>query len=202
MNAASEAKTRAVIIGVSRYPSGISQLPAVESDVREMKKILESEASAFGGNEVSVLTEETASCGEIIDTLQRILSGAEPSQSTFVYLAGHGTIGSDNEYYYVPFDADPKNISETCVPLKRIKEFFESSPSERLFLWLDFCHRRFPVPRNISVNRATGITIYLENDGRLEHAQQMAGHESPRTTKLYDRTKDEITLSEVERIRL
>ena len=44
--------------------------------------------------------------------------------------------------------------------------------------------------------------IYLENDGRLEHAQQMAGHESPRTTKLYDRTKDEITLSEVERIRL
>jgi integrase len=50
--------------------------------------------------------------------------------------------------------------------------------------------------------RATGITIYLENDGRLEHAQQRAGHESPRTTKLYDRTKDEITLSEVERIRL
>jgi hypothetical protein len=28
----------------------------------------------------------------------------------------------------------------------------------------------------------------------------MAGHESPRTTKLYDRTKDEITLSEMERI--
>ena len=26
---------------------------------------------------------------------------------------------------------------------------------------------------------ATGITIYLENDGRLEYAQQMAGHESP-----------------------
>jgi integrase/recombinase XerD len=50
--------------------------------------------------------------------------------------------------------------------------------------------------------RAAGITIYLENDGRLEHAQQMAGHESPRTTKLYDPTKDEITLSEVERIRL
>jgi hypothetical protein len=53
-----------------------------------------------------------------------------------------------------------------------------------------------------SLWRATGITIYLENDGRLEHPQQMAGHESPRTTKLYDRTKDEITLSEVERIRL
>src|ERR1700749_992908 len=34
--------------------------------------------------------------------------------------------------------------------------------------------------------RAAGITIYLENDDQLEHAQQMAGHESPRRTKLYD----------------
>jgi hypothetical protein len=60
----------------------------------------------------------------------------------------------------------------------------------------------FLTPVGCHTWRATGITIYLENEGRLEHAQQMAGHESPRTTKLYDRTKDEITLSEVERIRL
>jgi Phage integrase family len=48
--------------------------------------------------------------------------------------------------------------------------------------------------------RATGITAYLEAGGTLEHAQAMAAHESPRTTKLYDRTGDEITLDEVERI--
>jgi hypothetical protein len=35
--------------------------------------------------------------------------------------------------------------------------------------------------------RATGITAYLANGGTLEHAQSMAAHESPRTTKLYDR---------------
>jgi integrase/recombinase XerD len=38
--------------------------------------------------------------------------------------------------------------------------------------------------------RATGITIYLSNGGVLEKAQMMAAHESPRTTKLYDRTSD------------
>jgi integrase len=48
--------------------------------------------------------------------------------------------------------------------------------------------------------RATGITAYLEAGGTLENAQMMAAHESPRTTKLYDRTGDEITLDEVERI--
>jgi site-specific recombinase XerD len=50
--------------------------------------------------------------------------------------------------------------------------------------------------------RATGITAYLENGGTLEHAQAIAAHESPRTTKLYDRTSDQITLDEVERIRI
>jgi integrase len=48
--------------------------------------------------------------------------------------------------------------------------------------------------------RATGITAHLEAGGTLENAQAMAAHESPRTTKLYDRTGDEITLDEVERI--
>ena len=50
--------------------------------------------------------------------------------------------------------------------------------------------------------RATGITAYLENGGTIEKAQAIAAHESPRTTKLYDRTGDEITLDEVERIQL
>jgi integrase/recombinase XerD len=48
--------------------------------------------------------------------------------------------------------------------------------------------------------RATGITAYLKNGGRLEVAQQMAAHESSRTTGLYDRQGDEISVDEVERI--
>ncbi|MEW4569535.1 tyrosine-type recombinase/integrase [Tautonia sp. JC769] len=50
--------------------------------------------------------------------------------------------------------------------------------------------------------RATGITNYLEHAGTLEKAQQMAAHSSPRTTKLYDRTNDQVTLDEVEKIRI
>jgi site-specific recombinase XerD len=50
------------------------------------------------------------------------------------------------------------------------------------------------------VFRATGITAYLEAGGTLENAQAMAAHESPKTTKLYDRTDDAVTLDEVERI--
>ena len=48
--------------------------------------------------------------------------------------------------------------------------------------------------------RATGITEYLRNGGRLEIAQKMANHESARTTGLYDRRGDQVSLDEVERI--
>ena len=47
---------------------------------------------------------------------------------------------------------------------------------------------------------ATGITADLEAGGTLENAQAMAAHESPRTTKLYDRTKERLTQDEIERI--
>jgi hypothetical protein len=58
----------------------------------------------------------------------------------------------------------------------------------------------FKIKLGCHVFGATGITAYLGAGGTLENAQAMAAHESPRTTKLYDCTGDEITLDEVERI--
>jgi integrase len=70
---------------------------------------------------------------------------------------------------------------------------------------LDLVKRRAAeagLPRAICCHtfRATGITAYLENGGTVENAQAIAAHESPRTTKLYDRRGDQISLDEIERI--
>jgi len=54
----------------------------------------------------------------------------------------------------------------------------------------EFCNHTF---------RGSGITVFLNNGGALEAAQDMANHSDPRTTKLYDRRKDLATLSEIER---
>jgi site-specific recombinase XerD len=50
--------------------------------------------------------------------------------------------------------------------------------------------------------RATGITAYLKNGGQLETAAAMANHSSTRTTQLYDRRSDHVTLDEIERVRI
>ena len=55
---------------------------------------------------------------------------------------------------------------------------------------------------NCHTFRASGITAYLLSGGTLERAQAIAGHESPRTTQLYDRTVDDITVEDIERIKV
>jgi integrase len=50
--------------------------------------------------------------------------------------------------------------------------------------------------------RGTGITAHLETGGTLEKARQMAAHASTRTTQLYDRREDRVTLDEVVKINI
>jgi site-specific recombinase XerD len=77
-------------------------------------------------------------------------------------------------------------------------------PMNRVDAWRMIQRRAADLGTRVKIGchtfRATGITAYLEAGGTLENAQAMAAHESPRTTKLYDRTGDQITLNEVERI--
>jgi integrase len=77
-------------------------------------------------------------------------------------------------------------------------------PMNRVDAWRMIQRRAAELGMRIRIGchtfRATGITAYLEAGGTLENAQAMAAHESPRTTKLYDCTGDEITFDEIERI--
>ena len=44
--------------------------------------------------------------------------------------------------------------------------------------------------------------VLMRNGGDLEIAARIAGHESTRTTQLYNRTHEELSLDEIERIHI
>jgi hypothetical protein len=67
---------------------------------------------------------------------------------------------------------------------------------------LSGCSEVSSAVHDLHSRRAAGVTPYLANGGVFEHVQEMAAHESSRTTKLFDRTKERLTQDEVERIRL
>ena len=64
--------------------------------------------------------------------------------------------------------------------------------------------RQVGLPAEICAHsfRGTGITEYLRNGGDLEVAARIAGHESTRTTQLYNRVQEETSLDEIERIHI
>jgi len=105
------------------------------------------------------------------------------------YIQAAGIAGINKEFIFRAFD---RTRAFTQRPMTRIDVFrMIKRRAQKAGLPLTTCCHTF---------RATGITAYLENGGTIENAQTIAAHESPRTTKLYDRTSDAITLDEVERI--
>jgi integrase/recombinase XerD len=77
-------------------------------------------------------------------------------------------------------------------------------PMSRVDAWYMIQRRAADAKLETSIGchtfRATGITDYLTNGGKLEIAQRMAGHANTKTTGLYDRRADDISVSEVERV--
>ena len=91
--------------------------------------------------------------------------------------------------------------SSRAVAAGRIGTLTEK-PMDRIDAWRMIQRRAAGLGMKVRIGchtfRAIGITAYLEAGGTSENAQAMATHESPRTTKLYDRTGDEVTLGEIE----
>ena len=78
--------------------------------------------------------------------IEGTFSGVQADDAVFAYLAGHGEVVAA-EYYFIAHDTTAQGIAINGVPLKKIKEAFDASLSQRAFLWLDFCHSGGIIPR-------------------------------------------------------
>ena len=141
-------REKALVIGISDYPPPIRKLPAVANDVREMARLLGSDQGQFPAQNVRSLADEEATHKAILDVIEATFSGVKADDSVFAYLAGHGEVVR-GEYYFIAHDTTAQGIATNGVPLKRLKAAFDSSPSQRAFLWLDFCHSGGIIPRDL-----------------------------------------------------
>jgi site-specific recombinase XerD len=108
-----------------------------------------------------------------------------------------------DEYIKAAGIADDRKAPLFRAAIRRTKTLSDHAMS-RVDVW--YMVRRRAVDADIETSigchtfRATGITDYLTNGGKLEIAQRMAGHSNAKTTGLYDRRNDDISISEVEKV--
>jgi uncharacterized caspase-like protein len=115
-----------------------------------MAKLLSSDQGQFPSQNVQCLADGEATQKAVLGAIDSTFSNVEADDAVFAYLAGHGEVVA-GEYYFIAHDTTAPGIAINGVPLKRLKAAFDSSPSQRAFLWLDFCHSGGIIPRDICV---------------------------------------------------
>ncbi|WP_338378604.1 caspase family protein [uncultured Flavobacterium sp.] len=131
---------------------GVSIYDSKPCWIKESKGLLESNGYSsdntldnftpfsFEKVEVKYLINDNATSKAIKDNLESFFSKVNPQDEVIVFLAGHGVLDSNNNYYYAPHDMDFSNVSKKGVGFDFIINKLKESPSKNKLLLMDSCH--------------------------------------------------------------
>ena len=144
---ADKGKIWAVVIGISHYRS-VQPLRYADKDALAFHDYL---ANHIGipKEQTTVLLNEQATLMNLKRTLGTDLKRkASEKDTVIVYYAGHGAPEADAsandddglEKYIVPYDADPKDLYSTGLPMREIETIFQRLTPERVIFISDSCY--------------------------------------------------------------
>jgi hypothetical protein len=176
----------AVVIGINKY-SHLPSLKYAVNDAREFYRYLV-DVNKVPEENVWLILDEDATLDKVKSTLgTRLRRSAGKEDTVIIYLAGHGAMESDSsspdgdglEKYILPYNADPKDLYSSAMPMREIAQIFQRISSDRLILITDMCYsgaaggRTVPVPgirANISgaflerISRGRGRVVLTAGD--------------------------------------
>jgi Caspase domain/Bacterial Ig domain len=161
----------AVVVGVNRY-SKVRPLKYAVNDARMFYSHLV-EFSQIPRENVTLLLDQDATLTRIRSTLGTHLKNkAGKEDMVIIFFAGHGATekdvmspdGDGLEKYLLPYDADPKDLYATAMPMAEVSRIFSRIQSERLIFIADSCYSGASGGRTIDVSgiRATISDAFLD----------------------------------------
>lgn len=131
-------------IGVSQYSSSIMDLKYAVEDVKSMARFFESQAGRlFSEVHFKVLADADVTRDAIIENMAAHLGQAGPDDVVFLFIAGHGIKHRQTgSYYFVPADADNKNIVSRGLRMSDFEEAVSilSKNVNKVIIAMDTCH--------------------------------------------------------------
>lgn len=137
-------KTRALVVGISKYQY-INPLNYADKDAEEFSRFLS--ANRFWNipsEDIKLLTNENAKCGDIIAELSRIIQVSKPGDRVIFYFSGHGdieTITQFNNGYLLTYDTYKNNYITGAVAVNFLKEVFLTllNKDVKVLMFTDAC---------------------------------------------------------------
>ena len=161
----------AVVIGIDSYP----HVPPLKYAINDAKAFYQHlvTRSQIPSENVTLLLDREASLSRLRSTLGTHLKNtAGKEDMVIVYFAGHGATETDVqspdgdglEKYLLPYDADPKDLYASAIPMRELSYILNRIQSERLILIVDSCYSGASGGRTIPAGnfRATISEAFLD----------------------------------------
>lgn len=121
-----------LFVGIDRYSSTtINWLSSAASDATALYALF---ADSFGADGSTLLKDDQATRPNIESDFTRLAS-CDEDDVVIVAFSGHGT----PTHELVTYDADPRDLAATCIPLEELIDWFSRIPARRLVCFLDCC---------------------------------------------------------------
>jgi uncharacterized caspase-like protein len=169
----------ALLVGVANYQDPKLQLAYPGKDAEELAAALQKQAGGlYRDVEVKVLTDKDATVQGVKDGLSWLQKETTNRDVAIVFFAGRGVTDANNEFWFLPYEADTTRLSSTGVSRSEINGVLRDLPGKKI-LFVDVCHSGPVLPSLVSkcgvdLNAAindfatvdSGVVAYVASVGR------------------------------------
>ena len=146
-----------VAIGVSDYDADELKLQYAAKDAKDIAKAFEN--YAHGSKHVLVLTDKEVKDRSVLDRVKVFLADAKVNDRVVLYVAGHGMLDDELNYYYAPSGFDSERIVETGIPMGELTACLQGVHAHHRLLLLDTCHSGLLGEEGEDKLAASGVTL-------------------------------------------
>ena len=137
---APKAKLYMVAVGVSKYDKADYQLDFAAKDATDFARSMKQQKNTmYRDVEVKLLTDKDATRDQVLSGLQWLQSRVTASDVGMLFLAGHGINDAEQNFYFLPVNADVKELKKTGVVFTEIRNTMARMQGKSLF-FVDACH--------------------------------------------------------------
>jgi WD40 repeat protein len=130
-------------VGVSAYEK--TDRKGVEYAADDVKKFIKAQVThgkaLYPDGETIALTDGKATTENIRDAFDALIKKARGAKNpvTMIFLAGHGKVNEQDDFYFLAADSDPKRLRATAISGSELKDALTKIPG-KVIVFLDACH--------------------------------------------------------------
>jgi hypothetical protein len=195
---AREGNAYALIVGIGDYQDPrIPKLAFTSADAKAFYEVLvDPRRAGFEKVNVRLLLDAEATEKQIKKSVTQWLYNQVSADSTvMIFFAGHGGAEQDKcdpeavkqAYYFLPWDADPEDLANTCISQHDFERLLHTLRSQRMVVFLDACHSTGvakPGARDLAITAAPRYDRLAEGEGRVVIAASKPDQRSWEDAKL------------------